>query len=460
MMNNPNPIRDYLVPGKRVHLVGIGGVSMCPLAEVLHGKGLQVQGSDMTDSDTVKHLRSLGIPVAIGHNADNLGDCDFVVRTAAVHDSNPEIAGAVARGIPVYERAQAWGALMQHYPNALCVSGTHGKTTTTSMCTHIFMAAQADPTVMIGGTLPLLHSGYRVGHGDTIILESCEYCNSFLSFYPTVAVILNVEEDHLDFFKDLNDIERSFHRFAELVPPAGHVIVNADNQGALDSVAGLEHPVFTFGLDHPADCTAAGLTDVDGAPSFDIMVHGEKYAHVTLHVYGHHNILNALAAASAAYVLGIPGSAVEEGLASFTGAGRRFEHKGTYHGAQVYDDYAHHPDELHALLTTAKNLGYERVIVAFQPHTYTRTAKLFEHFVEELKLADVAILAEIYAAREQNTLGISSADLCRNIPGSVYCSTLDKVADQLRKIARPGDLILTVGAGDIYRAGEKLLKED
>ena len=460
MMNNPNPIRDYLVPGKRVHLVGIGGVSMCPLAEVLHGKGLQVQGSDMTDSDTVKHLRSLGIPVAIGHNADNLGDCDFVVRTAAVHDSNPEIAGAVARGIPVYERAQAWGALMQHYPNALCVSGTHGKTTTTSMCTHIFMAAQADPTVMIGGTLPLLHSGYRVGHGDTIILESCEYCNSFLSFYPTVAVILNVEEDHLDFFKDLNDIEHSFHRFAELVPPSGHVIVNADNQGAVDSAVGLERPVFTFGLDHPADCTAAGLTDVDGAPSFDIMVHGEKYAHVTLHVYGHHNILNALAAASAAYVLGIPGSAVEEGLASFTGAGRRFEHKGAYHGAEVYDDYAHHPDELHALLTTAKNLGYERVIVAFQPHNYTRTAKLFEHFVEELKLADVAILAEIYAAREQNTLGISSADLCRNIPGSVYCSTLDKVAEQLRKIARPGDLILTVGAGDIYRAGEKLLKED
>ena len=460
MMNNPNPIRDYLVPGKRVHLVGIGGVSMCPLAEVLHGKGLLVQGSDMTDSDTVKHLRSLGIPVAIGHNADNLGDCDFVVRTAAVHDSNPEIAGAVARGIPVYERAQAWGALMQHYPNALCVSGTHGKTTTTSMCTHIFMAAEADPTVMIGGTLPLLHSGYRVGHGDTIILESCEYCNSFLSFYPTVAVILNVEEDHLDFFKDLNDIERSFHRFAELVPPAGHVIANADNQGSMDSVAGLERPVFTFGLDHPADCTATDLTDVDGAPSFDIMVKGEKYAHVTLHVYGHHNVLNALAAASAAYVLGIPGSAVEEGLASFTGAGRRFEHKGTYHGAEVYDDYAHHPDELHALLTTAKTLGYQRVIVAFQPHTYTRTAKLFDHFVEELKLADVAILAEIYAAREQNTLGISSADLCRHIPGSVYCSTLDKVTDQLRKTARPGDLILTVGAGDIYRAGEKLLAKD
>ena len=460
MMNNPHPIRDYLVSGKRIHLVGIGGVSMCPLAEVLRGMGLTVQGSDMTESDTVKHLRYLGIQVAIGHNAENLGDCDFVVRTAAVHDSNPEIAGAVARGIPVYERAQAWGAIMQHYPNALCVSGTHGKTTTTSMCTHIFMAAQADPTVMIGGTLPLLHSGYRVGHGDTIILESCEYCNSFLYFYPTVAVILNVEEDHLDFFKDLNDIEHSFHKFAELVPNAGFVIANADNQGAMDSVAGLEHPVFTFGLEHPADCTAVNLCDVDGAPSFDVMVKGKTYAHVTLHVYGHHNILNALAAASAAYVLGIPGKAVEEGLAAFTGAGRRFERKGTCNGADIYDDYAHHPDELHALLTTARTLGYRRLIVAFQPHTYTRTAKLFDRFVEELKLADVAVLAEIYAAREQNTLGISSSDLCRNIPGSIYCSTLEKTAEELRKLAQPGDLILTVGAGDIYRAGEKILDKD
>ena len=457
MMNNPHPISEYLVPGKRAHLVGIGGVSMCPLAEVLRGQGLQVQGSDMNEGDTVRHLREIGVSVAIGHNAENLGDCDLVIRTAAVHDSNPEIAGAVARGIPVYERAQAWGAIMQRYPNALCVAGTHGKTTTTSMCTHIFMAAQADPTVMIGGTLPLLHSGYRVGQGDTIILESCEYCNSFLSFFPTVAVILNVEADHLDFFKDLEDIQHSFHRFAALVPERGYVVVNADNEGAMDSVKGLEHGIFTFGVDHDADCTVANLCE-DGAPSFDVMVHGKFYAHVQLQVYGHHNISNALAAAASAYVLGVPGKAVEEGLGAFMGAGRRFEFKGEYNGAKVYDDYAHHPDELHALLTTAKNLGYERLIVAFQPHTYTRTASFFDRFVEEMKIADIAVVAEIYAAREQNTLGISSADLCRNIPDALYCSTLEKVTNHLRQLARPGDLILTVGAGDIFKAGEKLIE--
>ena len=458
MMNNPLPIQDFLQPGKQLHLVGIGGVSMCPLAEVLRGMGLQVQGSDMSDGPSVQRLKSLGIPVSQGHSAENLGDCDFVVRTAAVHDSNPEIAGAVARGIPVYARAQAWGAIMQRYPNALCVSGTHGKTTTTSMCTHIFLAAEKDPTVMIGGTLPLLGSGYRVGQGDTIILESCEYCNSFLFFYPTVAVILDVEEDHLDFFKDKADIEHSFHRFAELVPESGFVIANADNEGAMEAVRGLAHPVFTFGLEKDADCTAANLTGQDNFPAFDILIHGERYAHVKLGVHGRHNVLNALAAASAAYLLGLPGSAVEEGLAAFRGAARRFEYKGNFHGADIFDDYAHHPDELHALLDSVRGLGYRRTIVAFQPHTYTRTIKLFDRFVEELKRPDIAILAEIYAAREANTQGISSADLCRNIPGSVYCSTLDKVTEQLSSLAQPGDLILTVGAGDIYKVGEKLKK--
>ena len=461
MMHPTVDIKTFFKPGTRVHLAGIGGVSMCPLAEVLAGMGLQVQGSDMSESDTVRQLRAQGIPVAVGHSAENLKDCALVIRTAAIHDDNPEIAGAIARGIPVYERAQAWGAIMQHYQNAVCISGTHGKTTTTSMATHIFMAAQADPTVMIGGTLPLLHSGYRVGRGDTIILESCEYCNSFLNFFPTVAVILNVEADHLDFFKDLADIEHSFHAFADLVPQRGYIISNADDPGAREAVKGLSHPVFTFGIADPdADCTAHNVAFHDGCPTFDVVIRGETYAHVELHIAGRHNILNSLAAASAAYVLGIPGSAVEEGLATFHGAGRRFEHKGTFHGADGFDDYAHHPAELHALLTTAQSMGYERVICAFQPHTYTRTKALFDDFVRELQLPDVTILAEIYAAREKNDIGISSQDLAAKIPGAVYCSTLDQVADQLAELARPGDLILTVGAGDIFRAGEKLLERN
>ena len=461
MMHPTVDIKTFFKPGTRVHLAGIGGVSMCPLAEVLAGMGLQVQGSDMSESDTVRQLRAQGIPVAVGHSAENLKDCALVIRTAAIHDDNPEIAGAIARGIPVYERAQAWGAIMQHYQNAVCISGTHGKTTTTSMATHIFMAAQADPTVMIGGTLPLLHSGYRVGRGDTIILESCEYCNSFLNFFPTVAVILNVEADHLDFFKDLADIEHSFHAFADLVPQRGYIISNADDPGAREAVKGLSHPVFTFGIADPdADCTAHNVAFHDGCPTFDVVIRGETYDHVELHIAGRHNILNSLAAASAAYVLGIPGSAVEEGLATFHGAGRRFEHKGTFHGADVFDDYAHHPAELHALLTTAQSMGYERVICAFQPHTYTRTKALFDDFVRELQLPDVTILAEIYAAREKNDIGISSQDLAAKIPGAVYCSTLDQVADQLAELARPGDLILTVGAGDIFRAGEKLLERN
>ncbi len=449
-------IQQYMTPGRRVHLSGIGGVSMCPLAEVLHGMGLTVQGSDMTDSPTVEHLRSLGIPVTVGHTAQDIAGAEFLIRSAAIHDDNPEIAAARSQGVPVFERAEAWGAIMQHYENAVCISGTHGKTTTTSMATHVFMAAQADPTVMIGGTLPMLHSGYRVGRGDTIILESCEYCNSFLHFFPTVAVVLNVEADHLDFFKDLDDVKRSFRRFAQLVPADGHIVANADDPGAMDALRGL--PLFTFALDHDADCRAENLIWDHGMPRFDVVVDRRKYAHLTLQVSGRHNILNALAAASAAYVLGVPGQAVEEGLAAFTGAGRRFEYKGIYRGARIYDDYAHHPGELHALLTMSRGLGYERIICAFQPHTYTRTKALFQQFVEELRQADQVILAEIYAAREKNTIGISSADLAREVPGSLYCPTLEDVTAALEKLARPGDLILTVGAGNIYTAGEALAK--
>ena len=449
-------IQHFITPGRRVHLSGIGGVSMCPLAEVLHGMGLVVQGSDMRDSPIVEHLRSLGISVAVGHTAQDIEGAEFLIRTAAIHDDNPEIAAAHQKGIPVFERAEAWGAIMQRYENAICIAGTHGKTTTTAMTTHIFMAAQADPTVMIGGTLPMLHSGYRVGKGDTIILESCEYCNSFLYFFPTVAVVLNIDADHLDFFKDLDDIKHSFRRFAQLVPADGKIVANADDANAMDALKGL--PLFTFGLDHPADCRGENLTWNHGLPSFDIVIDGKLYTSLSLHTAGRHNVLNALAAAAATYVLGIPGEAVKAGLEAFSGAGRRFEYKGEYNGAKIYDDYAHHPGELHALLTAARSMGYQRVICAFQPHTYSRTKALFADFVRELRTVDQVVLAEIFAARETNTIGISSADLAAEIPGSIFCPTLQDVTAQLKKLAQPGDLILTVGAGDIYTAGEALIQ--
>ena len=452
MQNRNEELKQYLVPGKDVHLVGIGGVSMRPLGLVLQGMGMIVTGSDMNASVSTDELIAKGIAVSIGHKAENIQGADCIIRTAAAHNDNPEIAAARSEGIPLFERAQAWGVIMQAYKNAVCISGTHGKTTTTSMITHILMEADWDPTVMIGGYLPLLNAGHRVGEGDTIILESCEYCDSFLNFSPTLAVILNVEADHLDYFKDLKDIEKSFHAFAEL--STNGIIANGDDPHVVESLQGLTYT--TFGLSprntvHPENLAADWQ-------HMDVICKDEFYCHLDLKVIGKHNALNALAAAAAAWTLGIPGQAVTEGLKTFSGAGRRMQFKGTCNGADIYDDYAHHPDELQATIEAVRLMHYDRVVIAFQPHTYTRTKALFEDFVRELSKADLLVLAEIYAARERNTVGISSKDLQARIPGSVYCKTLPQVTDYLRSIARPGDVILTVGAGDIFRAGEALLK--
>ena len=450
---------NYMSPGRKGHLIGIGGVSMSSLAEVLQGMGITITGSDINDTLNVKGVRSHGIEVFIGHRAENIGDdVEFVVRTAAVHDDNPEIAAARERGIPVFERTQAWGAISRDYNNALCISGTHGKTTTTSMCTHILMAADKDPTVMIGGTLPLLNAGHRVGHGNTIVMEACEYYNSFLSFHPTVAVVLNIEEDHLDFFKDIEDIKNSFRQFASRVPEDGCIVANADDANTMDAIKGLDRRVITFGLTPDADVYAENIRFVDTNAEFDIMYKGRLFTDVTLHVPGMHNVKNALAATAACICLGVRPLAVKYGLAGFNGAGRRFEFKGKFNGAEVYDDYAHHPGELKALLDTVESLHYQRVILAFQPHTYSRTEALFDDFVKQLKRPDVLMLAEIFAAREKNTIGISSADLAEKVEGSFFYPTFDELEAALRVSARPGDIILTVGAGDIYKVGESLVK--
>ena len=452
-MNSRNEaLKEYLQPGKRVHLVGIGGVSMRPLGLVLQGMGMIVTGSDMNASVSTDELIAKGIAVKIGHSQENIIGADCIIRTAAAHNDNPEIAGARSLGIPVFERAQAWGVIMQSYKHAVCFAGTHGKTTTTSMATHIFMESGADPTVMIGGYLPLLKAGHRVGNGDTIILESCEYCDSFLNFAPTLAVITNVEADHLDYFKDLQDVQKSFRRFAELATDA--ILANGDDPHVAEALEGLDY--ISFGLSEANRIYAKDIS-TDGR-HFDVICDGKFYCHLDLLVFGSHNVFNALAAAGAAWYLGIPGEAVSAGLATFTGADRRMQYKGELRGASLYDDYAHHPDELSATLSAVRLMGHNRVVLAFQPHTYTRTKALFDDFVTQLKKADVLIVAEIYAARERNTVGISSKDLCEQIPGSIYCETLQEVAAQLAQIAQPGDIVLTVGAGDIFRAGEMALE--
>ena len=454
-MNSRNEeLKKYLLPGKRVHLVGIGGVSMRPLGLVLKGMGMLVTGSDMNASVSTDELIAKGIAVSIGHKADNIIGADCIIRTAAAHNDNPEIAAARSFGIPVFERAQAWGVIMQAYKNAVCIAGTHGKTTTTSMATHIFMEAGVDPTVMIGGYLPLLQAGHRVGNGDTIVLESCEYCDSFLNFAPTLAVITNVEADHLDYFKDLQDVQKSFRMFAQLATDG--ILANGDDPHVVETLEGLEY--ISFGLSDTNRIYAQNISD--DWRHFDVICDGQHYCHLDLQVIGKHNALNALAAAGAAWFLQIPGETVADGLATFTGADRRMQYKGRFNGAEVYDDYAHHPDELAATIDAVRTMNFKRIVVAFQPHTYTRTKALFDDFVTQLSRADVLLVAEIYAARERNTVGISSKDITDKIPGSIYCHTLQDVAAQLGKLASNGDVILTIGAGDIFRAGEMLLSQN
>ncbi len=453
MNQRSQELKKYLTPGTHVHLVGIGGVSMRPLGLVLKGMGLHITGSDMNTSVSTNELIAKGIEVAIGHRPENIHGAACIIRTAAAHNDNPEIAEARLLGIPVFERAQAWGVIMQAYKHAICIAGTHGKTTTTSMMTHILMEAQWDPTVMIGGELPLLHAGHRVGQGDTILLESCEYCDSFLNFFPTLAVVLNVEADHLDYFKDLQDVQKSFRQFAQL--STNGILANGDDLHTAQALRGLDY--VSFGLGEKNRIRAVNICP--DWRHFDVECDGEHYCHLDMEVLGRHNAMNALAAAGVAWMLGIPGDIAARGLHGFHGARRRMEFKGEYHGAQIYDDYAHHPDELAATIAAVRTMSEcKRMVVAFQPHTYTRTKALFHDFVRELQKPDLVILAEIYAARERNTVGISSRDLLEHIPGSLYCETLPEVTALLKKIAQPGDVILTVGAGDIYHAGEAMFK--
>lgn len=443
-------IGQYLQPGKQVHLVGIGGVSMRPLGLVLKEMGLIVTGSDRSSTKSTDELLAKGIPVRFGHYAENIEGACCVIRTAAVHDDNPEIMAAREAGIPVFERAQAWGCIMRDYKNAVCVAGTHGKTSTTSMIAHVLMAGETDPTIVIGGHLDLINACHRIGQGDTIVMESCEFCDSFLNFSPSLAVILNVDADHLDYFKTMDGVKRSFREFATL--SSNGILANGDDDNTVDTLAGLDYVSFGFGEHNRVRAVNVSAN----WRSFDVVCDGELYCHLDLNVFGRHNTENALAAAGAAWMLGLPGQAVVDGLATFRGARRRMEYRGTINGADFFDDFGHHPMELATTLDTVATMGYKRVILAFQPYTYTRTKDLFEEFIEQLKRPDVLVISDILGARETDTLGLHSTQIQERIPGSYYCPGLADVAEKLKELAQPGDLIYTSGCGNLDVAMDML----
>lgn len=455
-----------------VHFVGIGGISMSGLAQILASRGFTVSGSDRAASHITRTLESSGIRVMIGQRRENITeDIDLAVFTAAIHPDNPEYRAVREMKIPAMTRAELLGQLMRNYRLPVAVSGTHGKTTTTSMLSEILLAAEVDPTLSIGGILPSIGGNVRVGGGTYFVAEACEYTNSFLQMFPLLGIILNIEEDHLDFFKDLDDIRRSFHRFARLIPREGALIINARIERWQEIAEDLSCEVVTFSGEVPEDTTASPAHYYPSDIQFDSLGHPAFTLHgpaqygepvqIRLNVPGMHNVSNALAAVAAADRLGISRSAIARGLAAFGGTDRRFQYKGTRNGFTIIDDYAHHPTEIEATLRAAQAIPHEKIVCVFQPHTYSRTKSLLDGFARALSLADLVILADIYAARETDTLGVSSVTLRDEIlrlGGScLYFPAFEEIEKYILANCRKGDLVITMGAGNIDQIGTNLL---
>lgn len=447
-----------------IHFIGIGGISMSGLAEILLQEGFTVSGSDARESALTHHLEEKGAQLFYGQRASNITDgIDCVVYTAAISRDNAELIEAVARKIPMLTRAELLGQLMKNYDTPIAVSGTHGKTTTTSMISHILLEGDLDPTISVGGILRAIGGNIRVGNSGTFITEACEYTNSFLHFFPKIGVILNIEEDHLDFFKDLEDIRHSFHEFAALLPSDGTLVINGDITDYPEIYKDLECHVTTYGTSADFDYSAENLTyNEKGYVSFDLIKHGETTDHIHLSVTGSHNVSNALASIATAELLDIPMETIKKGLLSFTGTDRRFEYKGTRNGVTIVDDYAHHPTEILATLKAAEHYPHRELWCVFQPHTYTRTKAFFHEFAEVLSHTDHLVLADIYAARETDTLGISSRDLAEEVKklgtDAYYLPTFTEIENFLKEHCAPGDLLITMGAGNVVDIGDALLK--
>lgn len=454
-------LSDY----KNIHCIGIGGVGLSAIAEILNSRGYNVSGSDMNKSAITDRLANNGITINIGHRTENVENADLIVYSAAIAEENPEIKRARELNIPLAGRAEVLGTLMNDFEESIAISGTHGKTTTTSMVSLILEAAKVDPTILVGGNLAEIGGNVKVGHSDYFVTEACEYRDSFLELQPKIEVILNIDSDHLDYFKDIDHIVSSFEKFANLVPANGKIIAYDANPFVDKVIRNLDNAI-TYGYNRHCDYHIHDVNfNEKGMPSFDVDYHGENIGHVILNVPGEHNILNSVAALACCHQLGIDNQTIIETLGFYHGTQRRFDIQGkTKDGILVVDDYAHHPTEIMATLSACKNIPHGKLWCLFQPHTYTRTLALFDEFAESFADADVLILADIYAAREKDIYNISSANLADTIKKRhpekevIYLDSFEKIADYVKGNASSNDLVLTMGAGDIYKIGKMILE--
>lgn len=446
-------------------LIGIGGISMSAIALILKNQGHIVEGSDMQESKTTKMLKENGINVYIGHDENHIKGDEVVIYTAAISKDNPELVKAKSLGLKVFERAEFLGMLMKDYKNVIAVSGTHGKTTTTSMIGYVLKKAFLNPTILVGAFVKQLGGNFCIGSNEYLVAEACEYVDSFLKFNPTIGVILNIDNDHLDYFKDIKSIKESFRKFALKIPQDGFIVANLDDENVCSVVSSLnQNNVIYFSTKKSADFRADNITCCNGYYEFDIVNRDSKLlCHIKLNIPGFHNVYNSLAAFSVAYTLGIDKNTIKEAISEFCGASRRLEKLGEIDGILFYDDYAHHPTELEATVRTLKKLTQSRVIVIFQPHTFSRLKSLMEEFVKSLSLADIVIVTDVYAAREKNIYGISSEDLYEKLKEAgvecEYISQFEKIAEYVLKIAQKGDIVATVGAGDVNKCIDLILSK-
>lgn len=441
---------------RHIHMIGIGGSGMCPIAELLLSRGYKVTGSDKSDNANVKRLKGLGIIVYNEHTADNINGADLVAFSAAVPDTNPEMIAADESGVPKMERSELLGAITRCYDNVIGVSGTHGKTTVSSMITQILLINKQNPNAVIGGKLPMADSSCVVGDSQTLVCESCEFVDSFLQFSPDITVLLNIDDDHMDYFKTMENLENSFKKFVSM----GKICyANGDDERVKNVVADIESKVVTYGFNDDNYYYPQNIVAGKYGFCFDVMRRGEKIGHLEMHAPGKHNVYNGLVSFAVCYEMGVEAEGIADAIACFTGAGRRFEFIGEAQGITVVDDYAHHPTEMKATLQAAKTLDYKKVIVVFQPYTYSRVALLRDGMIDALSVADKVFMTPIVAAREENVYGVKSEDVTDNLPDAQVVADYGELAEKMIDAADEGDLIITMGAGDIYKVAHIILEK-